>query len=648
MRNWRPSICLALVGCLFGFLQTDTAQAEVPGQLPARPDFKQHVQPLLENYCYECHADGAEEGGLEFDTEQTAAALLTDHQQWGRVWENVLTETMPPGGATQPTEAERQLLSRWIAQSAFELDPDSPDPGRVTIRRLNRNEYRYAVLDLLGVEFKVADHFSADDTGYGFDTIGDVLTLPPTLMNKYFNAAAEISEKLLRQAGAPEAKRSKPYRHVFGKADLPDDTQEQWKLARSVVERIASRAYRRPVSSTTVDNLLGLTKLAFEAGEASYQTVVCRAIEAILVSPRFLYRAEFQPQPDDPQSTHPLDEYALASRLSFFLWSSLPDEKLFKLAKTGQLRNQLATQVQRMLKDKKSRRMVNHFVGQWLQTEDVLGIHRGKKYQESIQRIRRDIQDETHVLFMHVMHSNRDVIDLIAADYSFLNSRLADFYGMPGVEGNKMRRVQFEKDSPRGGVLTHASVLIVTSNPNRTSPVKRGQFILDNILGMPVPPPPPDVPALEASKNSRHLTLRKQLELHRADPACASCHDRMDPLGLSLENFDAIGRWRDKDHGQPIDASSQLASGESFSGIRELREILKQKRRLFYRCLTKKLMTYALGRGIEYTDIPAVETIVDSMMKDEGRFSVMLMGIIESPQFQQRRGNNSTNIDLHE
>ncbi|MGI9430312.1 MAG: DUF1588 domain-containing protein, partial [Bythopirellula sp.] len=238
--------------------------------------------------------------------------------------------------------------------------------------------------------------------------------------------------------------------------------------------------------------------------------------------------------------------------------------------------------------------------------------------------------------------------ELITADYSFLNDDLAKFYGVDGVIGDQPRLVKFAAESPRGGILTHAGVLMVTSNPDRTSPVKRGRFVLDNILGTPPPPAPPDVPDLEDVTQgvTWHISMREQLALHREDPACAACHDRMDPLGLGLENFDAIGRWRDDDDGFPIDAAGELVSGESFAGIRELREILGQKRRLFYRCLTKKLLTYAIGRGMEYTDIPAIEAIVDAMMVEDssgvrGRFSTLLMGIVESPQFQLRRGNDS-------
>jgi len=632
----RLAIWLTLIGC--------GLTLRVEAQLPERPDFATHVRPILRTLCFDCHGDGADEGGVQFDTAESIDALIANQELWGKVWDNVLTETMPPADMSQPTEVQRTTLSRWIGQTAFGLDPTSPDPGRVTIRRLNRVEYGYSVLDLLGVDFPVAEHFPVDDTGYGFDTIGDVLTVPPTLMDKYFVAAARISEDLLKETTSPASERSVAYERVFGLDEPPGQPAEQLERARQIVQQIATRAYRQPVDNATVEKLLGLTKRSPGAPAASFEELVCRSVEAILVSPRFIFRAEFQPLPDDPQSVHPLDEFSLASRLSYFLWSSLPDQELLDLAKAGILRNHLRAQVGRMLQDSKSSRLVDNFVGQWLQTRDVEGIHRSGKLHDRIRNLRSDMRDETLDFFTHIMREDRDVIEFIAADYSFLNEDLAEFYGVADITGSEMQLVKFSPDSPRGGILTHASVLMVTSNPDRTSPVKRGRFVLDNILGTPAPPAPPDVPALDdAREKGEQLSLRAQLEQHRADPSCATCHDSLDPLGLALENFDAIGRWRDEDGGQPIDASSQLASGESFSGIRELREILTRKRRLFYRCLTRKLLTYALGRGIEYTDTLAIEAIIDAMVAGEpdarGRFSTMLMGIVESPQFQLRRGN---------
>lgn len=640
MQRQHLAIWLALTGCC-------VANAAI-AQLPDRPEFAKHIQPMIETLCFDCHGYGSEEGGLRLDAHESVELLVADRHLWGKVWENILSENMPPGDMTQPTNDERNTLSRWIAQTVFQLDPNKPDPGRVTIRRLNRVEYRYSLLDLLDINFPVKEHFPVDDTGYGFDTIGDVLTVPPSLMDKYFLAAAEICEDLLAEANKPSNRRAESYRSVFGNQSPVEGIDEQLEQARKILRRIATRAYRNPVDDDTVEKLISLAQPDFEAGTASFEELVCRGLEAILVSPRFIYRAEFQPRPDDPQSVHPLDDYALASRLSYFLWSSLPDQELIDLAASGRLRAELHGQVKRMLQDPKSTRLVNNFVGQWLQTRDVQGIHRSRPYDGPVRHLRGDMRDETLEFFAYIMREDRDVIELISADYSFLTEDLAKYYGVPDVSGSEPQYVKLPADSVRGGILTHASVLLVTSNPDRTSPVKRGLFLLDNVLGAPTPPAPPEVPALEDSKHSpqEKVTLRVQLERHRADPSCATCHDRMDPLGLGLENFDAIGRWREQDNDMPIDASGQLASGESFLGVRDMRTILASKRRLFYRCLTRKLLTYALGRGIEYTDTPAVEGIVNKMLKvdsmgNQGSFSTMLIGIIESPQFLQRRGDRT-------
>ncbi|MEM8946941.1 MAG: DUF1592 domain-containing protein [Planctomycetota bacterium] len=610
-----------------------------------QPNYEQHILPLLENLCYDCHGYGSDEGGVQFDTAQSNEELFANKQLWGRAWENVLTEIMPPGDMPQPTEAERQMLSRWIGQSVFGVDRDQPDPGRVTIRRLNRVEYHYAVRDLLGVDFDVFEHFPADDTGYGFDTIGDVLSVPPTLMEKYFVAAERISDQVRRQANDDQSDIS---RRIFADGDPAGNGQTERKPGQ-IIERLATRAFRKPVDDRMVKRLASLAS-SESSGAAD---VVARAVEAILVSPRFLYRAEFQPGPDDPTSVHPLNEFALASRLSFFLWSSLPDDELLLLAEQNKLRDKLDAQIVRMIEDEKSQRFVKNFVGQWLQTRQVEGVHRGRKLADRIDRYRDDLVEETERFFAHIMRDDRDVMELLTADYSFLNPYLADLYDVEGIEGEEFRLVEFADDSPRGGLLTHGSILMITSNPDRTSPVKRGQFILDNFLGAPAPPAPPDVPDIEeATDGGRRLSTREQLAIHRADAACASCHDRMDPLGLGLENFDAIGRWRDRDGRFEVDARGELASGEIFDGVRELREILGRKRRLFYRCLVKKLMTYALGRGIEYTDIPSIESIVDAMIATDasgtqGRFSTLLMGVVQSPQFQLRRGDRPTNPPRH-
>ncbi len=344
-----------------------------------------------------------------------------------------------------------------------------------------------------------------------------------------------------------------------------------------------------------------------------FEQGVARAMVAVLASPRFVFRVEkSDPRAGPAGKPHALvDEYSLASRMSYFLWSTMPDAELFQLAGRGELRKNLAGQARRMLKDARGEALTRNFVGQWLQVRDVEGftintraVLRQDGNSARIQLdgdLRRAIRRETEMLFTHIAQEDKSVLELIDGDYTFLNAKLAKFYGINDVSGSEMQKVSLPKDSPRGGVLTHASFLLVTSNPTRTSPVKRGQFILDNILGTPTPPPPADVPLLEDAKKEikkdGQPTGRELLAVHRSiKPLCYSCHARMDPLGLSLENFNAMGMWRDKERGQPIDATGELITGETFHDVRELKRILKEKHRLdFYRCLTEKLLTYALG-----------------------------------------------------
>ncbi|MDX1967814.1 MAG: DUF1592 domain-containing protein, partial [Planctomycetaceae bacterium] len=384
-----------------------------------------------------------------------------------------------------------------------------------------------------------------------------------------------------------------------------------------------------------------------------FEKGVAEALTAVLASPRFLFRAEAQPEPDNHTRVAPIDEFALASRLSYFLWSSLPDEELFELARSGKLREQLRPQIDRLLADEKAQRFVRNFVGQWLRSRDVetINVDARRILKVSVEEsfaifngnLRRAMHEETDRMFAHIVAENRSVLDLLTADYAFLNETLALWYGIEGVKGNDMRKVSLPPDSPRGGILSQASFLIVTSNPARTSPVKRGLFILDNLLGTPAPAPPPNVPPLEAVKQgAEKLSMRELMVQHRADPLCASCHARMDPLGLALEEFDALGRWRKDDAGQPIDTAGKLITGESFANVRELSRVIATARRNdFYTCLTEKMLTYALGRGVEYYDAPAIDKLVQLLQSDEGRIRSLIYGIVESAPFQLRRGDDN-------
>lgn len=758
---------------------------------PMEDDFKKNIEPLLSTYCYDCHADGVDKGDFSMDSYESLSAHLQDRETWLRVWDNLRSHLMPPADKDQPADAERAKLAEWIERNVFKLDPANPDPGRVTIRRMNRQEYKYTIADLLGVDFNVNDALPPDDTGYGFDTIGDVLSISPMLMEKYLDAARKIVAVAVRpqkaeiptismkgdefKAPAPLKKTGKwlpfnqpvevtrkkvvehageyrvtveykttgsaeatshaaevvlrvngqdvetqtlgwdnrsvikftakakltegenkialvtretekpqegektltlevgrvamqgpldgrvkiyprDYYRVFHKGGAPAVAAEREAYAREVLRRIADRAFRRPVDEGTLDRLMALYGAASAEPKTAFEDAVGYAVTAILASPKFLFRAEVQPEPNNPAKVVPVDEFALASRLSYFLWSSLPDAELFELAAKGELRANLTDQVDRMLEDAKAQRFVENFVGQWLQTRDVEGINidprrilgirdLGDAFKVFGGRQRRAMRLETEMFFANLIKENRSALELFTADYTFLNEPLAKFYGIEGVKGEEMRKVSLTKESHRGGVLTHGSLLVVTSNPTRTSPVKRGLFVLENLLDTPAPPAPPDVPTLEEAKKGarkKKMTMREMMVIHREKALCASCHARMDDLGLALENFNALGMFRAEEEGQPIDTAGKLITGETFTTVAELNQILATSRRAdFYRCITSKMLTYALGRGTEYYDSPTIDRISADLEKNGGKLRTLIHGIVQSVSFQKRRGDGT-------
>ena len=466
---------------------------------------------------------------------------------------------------------------------------------------------------------------------------------------------ARIVAVTVRGPLSPEHWRSpENYVRFFPGGPAPAGGPERDRRAAEVLRAFATKAFRRPAETAVVDQLVGLARQVYAEPGRTFEEGVARAMMAVLASPRFLFRIEPPPAGGDGRPG-PIDEYALASRLSYFLWSTMPDEELFRLAGRGELRSNLRAQIARMIAEAKSQAFVRDFTGQWLQARDVetvpinarvvLGPGAPRNRDGRIEfdgAFRRMMRSETEKFFEHVLRADRSVLELVDSDYAFLNERLASHYGIPGVSGEELRRVTLPPGSPRGGVLTQGTVLAVTSNPTRTSPVKRGLFILENVLGVPPPPPPPDVPELEASKKEfagREPRLSEILALHRADKLCHSCHARMDPLGLALENFNALGAWRETEAGQRIDPAGMLVTGERFADVRELKRVLVRERRMdIYRCLTEKLLTYALGRGLEPPDIQTVDLITERLAREEGRMSALMLGVIESVPFQNQRG----------
>ena len=414
---------------------------------------------------------------------------------------------------------------------------------------------------------------------------------------------------------------------------------EDEACAKKILSGLMRRAYRRP--STEADLTVPLKFYREARKSEGFEPSIEMGLRAVLVSPEFLFRVEQDPTGVAPKAVYRISNLELASRLSFFLWSSIPDEELLTAAVRGDLHQPavLQQQVKRMLADERSRMLVTNFADQWLYLRNLASITPDMRaFPDFDDNLRKSFRKETHLFFESVMREDRSVLDLLRADYSFLNERLAKHYGVPNVYGSRFRKVTFGPETMRGGLLRQGSILTVTSYATRTSPVIRGKWILDNILGVPPPPPPPNVPALEEAKAAmKKMTMRERLSEHRKNPACAGCHKLMDPPGFSLENFDAVGRWRQAEDGTAVDASGGLPDGAKFTGVAGLEKALLTRPELFATTITEKLLTYSLGRGVEFSDAPAVRQIVRQTQKSDFRFSSFIQGIAGSPSFQLRR-----------
>ncbi len=601
-----------------------TATAAAPA------DFKKDILPVLDKYCTKCHGGEKPSGSFRLDNIKDQEAALKRPKAWDKIAESLRSGEMPPPEKPRPTVAEMDTVNGWIDVVVFKVDCNAArDPGRVTIRRLNKVEYNNTIRDLLGIDFKPADNFPTDDAGYGFDNIGDVLSLPPLLLEKYLAAAEQIAEKTFKDEAAKKRFMNPPIQ-----PKKPDDPKNKTAL-----RYFAERAWRRPLSDQELRRITGFVQLATQNGETVDQGVQL-AMQAVLVSPHFLFRIEQDRAGTRPDGAHPVGEFELAARLSYFLWASTPDDELLNLSAEGKLRKPevLQAQVKRMLTDPKARALSENFAPQWLQIRGLKSFAPDPKLFPTFDEpLRNAMLRETEAFFQYIVDEDRSVLELIDSDYTLMNERLAKHYGIAGVKGDEFRKIKLP-DRRRGGVLAQASVLTVTSNPTRTSPVKRGKWIMDNILGTPPPPPPPDVPELkEENKAALSGTLRQRMEQHRANPSCASCHQRMDPLGFGFENFDVIGAWREKEGKFPVDASGVLPDGKKFNGPAELRGILKQREGDFCRCLTEKMLTYALGRGMERFDRCTIDEIARNLSKNQYRFSGLVFDIVKSDAFQMRR-----------
>ncbi|HSG70583.1 MAG TPA: DUF1592 domain-containing protein, partial [Planctomycetaceae bacterium] len=414
----------------------------------------------------------------------------------------------------------------------------------------------------------------------------------------------------------------------------PDDEET---CAKTIIARLMRRACRQPIGE---DDLVKPMALFRETNaEEGFEAGIEMALSSILVHPKFLFRIEREPNDIEPGRAYRIGDIELATRLSFFLWSSIPDDELLDLAERGELGDPevLEQQTLRMLADERSQALVENFAGQWLYLRNLDSTTPdGRLYPDFDDNLRQAFRKETELFFESILREDRSVLDLLNADYTYLNERLAKHYGIPHVYGSRFRRVALNENSQRGGLLRHGSILSVTSYATRTSPVIRGKWILENMLGTPPPPPPPDVPALKENTVAANLPVRERLAQHRADAACAHCHNLIDPVGFSLENFDALGRWRELENGQPVDATGGLPGGTRFTGVEGLEKGLLARPDLFVGTMTDKLLTYALGRGLESYDAPAVREIVRNAKSGNYRFSSLILGIVNSTPFQMR------------
>ena len=418
---------------------------------------------------------------------------------------------------------------------------------------------------------------------------------------------------------------------------MPTSVEDEEDCARRIISNLLRRACRQPVDEADLGQSMTLYHQAREQGD--FDDGIELALSAVLVNPDYLFRIERDPEGVASGTAYRINNFELASRLSFFLWSSIPDDELLDLAEQGQLHETevLEQQTRRMLADDRADALVSNFAGQWLYLRNLDSITPdGRLYPDFDDNLRQAFRRETELFFAGIMREDRSVVELLKADYTYLNERLAKHYGIPHVYGSRFRRVLLDEASQRGGLLRHGSILTVTSYATRTSPVIRGKWILENILGTPPPPPPPNVPALSDNTVSAKLPVRERLAQHRANPACASCHELIDPVGFALENFDAVGRWRDLEGGRPVDSVGGLPDGRRFTGVAGLEQGLLDRPELFVGTMTEKLLTYAIGRGYEHTDAPAVREILRDAKQDDYRFSSLVLGVVNSPPFQMR------------
>ena len=622
------------------FLGRDIATAQSAAPNP-HPNFETEIAPVFNKYCVGCHSGAQPKADimLKFKDENDARSrMATNDEFWDKVSTMLRGGLMPPAAVkNRPSDQERKLLVDWIKNDMLTIG-GKPDPGPMIVHRLNNREYANSIRELLYLspDYDPTVDFPADERGDGFDNNSDTLTISPVLIEHYLASA----EKAVSRAFAPQKDTKDQTLSVSSRLNDPskdfkaDFANRQAKI-RINIEAFLPRAWRRPVTKEEVDGVMKFAALSFANDGESQDKATGLTIRAALLSPNFLFRLEQDPHPDGTGKVYSLTEYQLASRLSYFLWSTMPDEALFAQAKAGTLRQNLDTQIQRMLKDPKAISLTKDFMGQWL---EIRGLDQTPNVDKAMAV---SMRGETEHFFDYIVTNNRPITDLLDADYSFVDERLAKLYGIPGVTGDNFQKVQLDPKQ-RFGLITQASILTVTSKPLgtglRTSPVVRGKYILENLFNQKIPPPPPDVPPLKVDDNHPLTgTTRQVFEQHRTNPICAGCHARMEPYGFALENYAGNGAWRSQENGIPLDVSGEI-NGHKFTNPAEFHKVLETRRDDFRHAVVRKVLSYALGRGIQGTDRPAIEQIVARVGAEGDTFNSVILNVVKSFPFQNAKG----------
>ncbi len=623
--TWLPPFPFSAVAAEAGAGDTDPAALKTDAQTT----FKKAVVPFIKNHCERCHGQRRQRGGINFGPSLKKPGESASHKLWKQALANVKAHDMPPEDVDeQPTDEERQAFLEGLGKIKFLSEKD---PGVFVIRRLTKAEYGNTLHDLFGVNPSIAEELPDEVVGAGY-----LNTLSPLQSEQYLAIANEVLNRILASEGAAPTETQK---RLFGK--IPEAKADERPAARKVARSLARDAFRRPPSESEVEVLLQVFDLARENG-LSYPAGLRLTLKAILVSPQFLYITPAE-QTGTGEGIVPLDDHQLASRLSYLLWSTMPDAELAGLADRGELHEPevLKAQVRRLLKNPRSRALFDGFGAQWFGLGELkTKVFDSAKFPQMNAEMRAAMYDEARLFFESLVRENGSLVRFVDADYTFLNGTLAPVYGLEkSVTGPEMRRVKLA-DANRGGILGMPAILAATSFPNRTSAVRRGVWALEQVLGEEIPPPPPNVPPLEKQdqKKVENLTLRQRTELHRETPVCANCHNILDPIGFGLENFDAIGRWRDQDDaGGAIDAAGELPGGERFSSPKELKAIIAERKDDLCRNLTKKLLAYALCRQLEGYDEIVVDRLVEDIARDGYRMQTVIVEIVTSYPFTHRR-----------